>query len=196
VAGLFTALRQAVLDLQHLRQRFALVGGLAVSARTTGRVTSDVDLVVAVSTDAEAERVVSDMRARGYSLELVLDHVEASRLSTVRMRSPADPDVHVDLLFASSGVESEIVADAESVVIVGVTVPVARAGHLLALKLLSMSERRARKDGPDLDELLRVADAAEIARAREAIRLIAERGYARGKDLAADLTAEVARHAQ
>jgi len=196
VGGLFTALRQAVLDLQHLRQRFALIGGLAVSARTTVRVTSDVDLVVAVATDAAAERVVSDLRARGYTLELVLEHVEAGRLSTVRLLSPADPDVHVDLLFASSGVETEIVAEAEDVVVAGVTVPVARAGHLLALKLLSTSERRARKDGPDLDELLRVADAAEIGRAREAIRLIAERGYARGKDLAAELAAELARRAR
>lgn len=196
MGGLFTALRQAVLDLQHLRQRFALIGGLAVSARTTVRVTSDVDLVVAVATDAAAERVVSDLRARGYTLELVLEHVEAGRLSTVRLLSPADPDVHVDLLFASSGVETEIVAEAEDVVVAGVTVPVARAGHLLALKLLSTSERRARKDGPDLDELLRVADAAEIGRAREAIRLIAERGYARGKDLAAELAAELARRAR
>jgi hypothetical protein len=46
---------------QRLRERgvaFALVGGLAVSVRSEVRFTRDVDLAVAVSTDAEMEALV------------------------------------------------------------------------------------------------------------------------------------------
>jgi hypothetical protein len=50
--------------------------------------------------------------------------------------APADGDsaiMIVDLLFASSGVEAEVVGAAENLeVLPGLWVPVARAGHLLA----------------------------------------------------------------
>jgi hypothetical protein len=40
-----------------------------------------------------------------------------------------------------------------------------------------------REDADDLVALRRVCDAVEIERARDAIRLIAQRGFARGRDL-------------
>jgi len=43
----------------------------------------------------------------------------------------------VDLLFASSGIEPEITAAAEVLTVArGLRMPVARTGHLIALKLL------------------------------------------------------------
>ncbi|MEX2620809.1 MAG: hypothetical protein WD250_11395 [Egibacteraceae bacterium] len=49
----------------------------------------------------------------------------------------------VDLLFASSGVEPEIVAEAEALtVFADVTVGVVRTGRLLALKLLARADNR------------------------------------------------------
>ena len=49
----------------------------------------------------------------------------------------------MDLLFASSGIEPEIVAAADWVEsVLGLRVRVARRGHLLALKLLSRSPER------------------------------------------------------
>ncbi len=57
-----SALRGIVADLAHSGRAFALVGGLAVSARTDPRFTRDADLVVSVPDDGGAE-----ITARGYS---------------------------------------------------------------------------------------------------------------------------------
>jgi hypothetical protein len=192
--SVFSALRHAVLDLHALKQEFAIIGGIAVSVRTTSRTTSDIDVAVAAVGDPEAERLIADMRSRGYVVDLILDHAETNRLSTVRLRSP-ESGIYVDLLFASSGIEAEIARSADIVSIDGADVPIAKVGHLLVLKLLAISPQRARKDGPDLDELLRAADATELARARSAIRLVVARGFARGRDLDAALDAELARRA-
>ncbi len=48
-------LRRAAGDLDGLGFEWALVGGLAVSARTQPRFTADADLAVAVSDDHAAE---------------------------------------------------------------------------------------------------------------------------------------------
>ncbi len=53
-------------DLQELGVGAALIGGIAVSARAEPRFTRDVDLAVAVSGDAEAERLLFLLRGRGY----------------------------------------------------------------------------------------------------------------------------------
>jgi predicted nucleotidyltransferase len=91
-----------------------------------------------------------------------------------------------DLLFASSGIEPEIVAAAEAIdVLPGLRVPVACVGDLIALKLLARDDRRRPQDADDLAALRRVASAAEIDRARLAIRLIQDRGFHRGRDLPA-----------
>jgi len=47
----------------------------------------------------------------------------------------------IDLLFASSGIEPEVVADAEPIELLpDLTMGVARTGHLLALKVLSRDD--------------------------------------------------------
>jgi hypothetical protein len=46
-------------ELVRLEHRFALVGGLAVSVRAEVRFTRDVDLVVLVAGDSEAESLIS-----------------------------------------------------------------------------------------------------------------------------------------
>jgi hypothetical protein len=56
-----SALRRIVADLDSLQQRFALVGGFAVSARTEPRFTRDVDIVVAVSDDERAAQLPADL---------------------------------------------------------------------------------------------------------------------------------------
>lgn len=59
-------LRRAVADLDALRVRWALVGGLAISVRSVPRFTKDLDFAVAVADDSEAEDVVLRLRGRGY----------------------------------------------------------------------------------------------------------------------------------
>ena len=60
---LWSALRRIVADLTAERVRCALVGGIAMGARTEPRFTRDVDLAVAVNDDSEAERIVRALLA-------------------------------------------------------------------------------------------------------------------------------------
>jgi hypothetical protein len=64
----------------------------------------------------------------------------------------------------------------------GLSIRVARGGHLLALKVLSKSPRRP-QDAVDIAALLRRADAADIDEARAMCALVVRRGYGRGRDL-------------
>jgi len=184
------ALRSATVDLSRAGARFALVGGLAVSARTEPRFTRDVDLAVAVDSDAEAEGLVRTLQESGYATLAVLEQAKTGRLATVRMSQPrtVEPQGIVDLLFASSGLEPEIVSAASPLAIVrGLDVDVAQRGHLVALKVLARDDDRRPQDRLDLLALLRGIDSAELSRAREGIVLIAQRGFDRGKDLQTEL---------
>jgi hypothetical protein len=173
-------------DLTRHRQRFALVGGIAVSVRVEPRLTRDLDLVVAVATDAEAEALVRALVAEGYGTTAFVEQERVNRLATVRLVAPAESakGIVVDLLFASSGIEPEIAAAAELLeVFPGLRVPVARVGHLITLKLLARDYRSRPQDADDLRALRGVADDAETARAHAAARLVEERGFTRGRDL-------------
>jgi hypothetical protein len=119
----------------------------------------------------------------------MLEHETLGRLAAVRLHragASAEGPV-VDLLFASSGIEEELVAAAEPLeVLPGLVVPVARIGHLLVLKLLSRSERRP-QDEVDLRALAASADGDEWRRAEDAAGLVVARGADRGRDLVTDL---------
>lgn len=191
---LWPALRRIVADLAAERVRWAVVGGIATGARTEPRFTRDVDVAVASADDAEAERLTRALLARGYRVLAQVEQEATGRLATVRLLLPPDAgsDAVVDLLFASCGIEPEIVAAAEPLALsAGLTVPVARTEHLIAMKTLSLSVKRA-QDRVDLGKLIEGADAAELRRAREAVQLIVARGAARGRNLAADFDALVA----
>jgi hypothetical protein len=189
VTSLDAALRGIIAELVRARVPFALVGGLAVSVRTEPRFTRDADLAVAVTTDAEAESVIHHLRARGYDIEAIIEQEAVGRLATARLTRSSEPGGPVlDLLFASSGIESEVVASAEPVELLPqLRMGVARTGHLIALKVLSRDDVRRPQDLVDLRALLRVASSSEIARARHALSLIQSRGYHRGRDLASDM---------
>jgi predicted nucleotidyltransferase len=184
-----SALRGAVGALAG--RRWALVGGLAVSARCEPRFTRDVDLAVAVSSDADAEALVRGLLASGYRVLAMVEHEGQHRLATVRLAVPGEQETGVvlDLLFASSGIEPEIAAAAALLeVFPTLVVPVAQTGDLIALKLLAQAERRP-QDAADLQALLAVADGPETTRARASARLIQARGFHRGRDLERDLDA-------
>lgn len=186
------ALRRAVEILRQERLRWAVVGGLAVSARGEPRTTRDVDVAVAVavSGDAEAERVL--FRLQGHDLAVVstVEQTARKRLATARLRGSdgALRFVLLDLLFASSGVEEEIVAAAEEIEILpALSVPVARTGHLIALKALARNDRYRPQDLDDVRSLLRVAASRDLDEARRAVALIEARGFARGRSLSDEL---------
>lgn len=179
------SLHTIVEHLRGLDRRFALVGGLAVSARAEPRLTRDADLAVVVSDDHDAEALVLDLRSAGYEVSASVEQEATGRLATIRLlpRDPADPLV-TDLLFASSGIEEEIVVAADDIVVfAGLSVPVATVGHLIAMKLLARDDRRRPADADDLRALAAVAKNDDWMQARAAVELIMERGFARERDL-------------
>lgn len=184
---LHQALEALVADLGALRTEFALIGGLAVGVRAEPRFTRDADVAVAVQDDRSAERLVRDLGARGYRAVLVLEHDAHERLSAVRL-TPAtsgSEGLVLDLLFASSGIEREVVAGAELIEIMpGLRMPVASTGHLIALKLLSRDDEARPQDAADLKALAKAASPADLAAAKDALALITSRGFHRGRDLA------------
>lgn len=183
-------------DLQALRVPWALVGGLAVSAWAEPRTTRDVDVAVAVEDDEEGEAMVRSMVARGYRIARPLDQGPQGRLWGVRLMVAGRPEhVLVDLLFASCGIEPEVAAEAEPYeALPGFFVPLARVGHLLAMKVLALDQDNPQarpQDLTDIRELLWVADDDEMRRARGALDLISRRGFDRGRDLLADFEEQV-----
>lgn len=149
-------------------------------------------MAVAAADERVAETLVQALLARGYRMFGALEH-DSGRLSTVRLVAPTPVPVVAALLFASSGIEAEIVRAAERIQLLPeLEAPVARVGHLVAMKLLARDDRRRPQDYDDLRHLLAEADDVELARAREAVRLIQQRGFARGKALDVELEAMIA----
>ena len=185
---LHTVLQRIAKDLAASGAAYALIGGLAVSTRTEPRFTRDLDLAVAVANDKEAEALVGFLKARGYHINTLVEQEAAARLATVRLVPSGEPTVIVDLLFASSGIEPEIVVAAEPIeVIEGVVIRVATIAHLIATKVLSRDDHRRPQDRMDLVNLLGAASNIDITTARHALEIIQERGFNRGKDLTAEL---------
>ncbi len=157
-----------------------------MSVRAEPRTTRDVDFVVKVRDDEDAERLVADLAARGYGIVTAIEQSAVGRLATVRLQAASG--AVVDLLFASSGVEPEIVERAEVLqVLRDVRLAVPIAGHLIAMKVLSRDDRERPQDRVDLGALLKRATAEDLADARDALCLISKRGFNRGIDLLAAL---------
>lgn len=178
------SLRRLAQDLTAIDAAWALIGGFAVSARAEPRFTRDVDVCVAVPDDGSAEQVARALVDRGYVVASIIEHAERRRLATVRLVSPVTGGVVVDLLFASSGIETELVESAEPLELLpGVVAPVARAAPLVVLKLLARDDQSRPQDAADLVALrprLTVADEGEVQRLAA---LVMARGYHRDRDL-------------
>lgn len=176
--------------IQELGYECALIGGLAVSVRARERFTRDVDLAVAVSSDREAEGLTFALQGKHFRLLAVMESKVSGYLATARFAHPDDKsgeEPTVDLLFATTGVEHEVVAGATPVEVVpDCVIPVARLSHLIAMKTLSEREGRER-DRDDLLALLSSATSEDIQEARALLELIEMRGFHRGKDLQARL---------
>jgi len=188
VSGIREVLARSAAILDGMGVPWCLVGGLAVSARTAPRFTRDVDVAVAVADDAGAERVVHAFTRCGWRTALVLEHGPSGRLATVRLHPPGSDDdgILVDCLFSSCGVEPEVTADAEELeILTGLSIPVARTGHLVAMKILALDDRFRPQDREDVRALLAVSDPRERDRTAAALTLIERRGFHRGRDLEA-----------
>lgn len=175
------ALTDAIAVLESNGHSFAVVGGLAASVRGEVRFTRDIDVAVSVRGDDDAEQVVHDFVQSGWEVLATVEQDAQKRMATARLRGPSK--VICDLIFATTGIEAEIVAAAEPVMILkSLVVPTATAEALLAMKVLSATERRIR-DIADIQAILAHSTTIDTALVESLLKLIEERGYARGQDL-------------
>ncbi|MBT9585166.1 nucleotidyl transferase AbiEii/AbiGii toxin family protein [bacterium] len=167
------------------------MGGLAVGARTEPRFTKDLDLAVATPNDSASEELVFSLQARGYRVVAILEQQASGRLATVRLSPPGSAEpVIIDLLFASSGIETDVVARAEPVTVFPkVRVPVACVGDLIAMKVLARDDQARPQDRLDLRALLQCSTLTDRQTARSALEQIGALGYGRGRDLRDELSA-------
>lgn len=183
MTSLSSLLERVKQDLSDREVRWALIGGLAVGVWTEPRFTRDVDLAIDVESDQEAEELVHSLHSSGYRIAAVLEHAHSGRLATVRLLSPYDSRL-VDLLFASTGIESVIVEASRSVeVFEGVTAPVASIGHLIAMKVLARNDVDRPRDLQDLRGLLGVASEHDLEVARAGLAKMSSTNHHRGRDL-------------
>lgn len=156
-----------------------------MSFRAEVRFTRDVDLAVVVEDDADFEGLVFALRSSGYSPVATIEHTQQKRLSTARLQSPLG--FVVDLIAASCGIEQEVVERATLVDLPGVgRLPVARSEELLAMKILSMSDRRL-QDRMDARNLVLFGDNLDLTAVTDNVNRIIARGFHRGEDLHAKL---------
>ena len=71
-----------------------------------------------------------------------------------------------------------------------------RGGYLIALKVLSHDQRGRPSDAADLHALIQSTKSADLEQARAAVSLITQRGFNRGRDLAALLERLIADEAE
>ncbi len=165
-----------------------MVGGIAVSLRTIERFTKDVDIAISVETSSAAEMVVSSFRSAGFLIAYYLEKEDDGSLMTVRLTTGGEVELFIDLLFATSGIEREVIADAtEMEPFPGIKVKLAKTPSLIAMKVLSADWKTRPQDVLDIQQLLEVADSNDLATSRHLLDLITERGYHRNKDLQKDL---------
>lgn len=182
---LHSALALVSTSLLDFGVHWALIGGLGVAARSEPRFTRDIDIAVAMRDDEQAEGLVFSLSQRGFDKGTAIEQERVGRLSTMRLRFTHSEfrGILVDLLFASSGIEPEIVDQADVIEIVdGIKVPIAQTGHLLALKVLSQSSDRP-QDEIDIKALLEHSGEEDLSLARTAVELIMARGFNRGRKL-------------
>lgn len=182
-------LNAAAADLDTTGARWALIGGWALSAYVPPRFTEDADFAVAITSDTEADTIVFSLRQAGYGPPHLHQH-DTDRVSMVQLEHPVK-EVLMDLMFNHSGIETEIVDQADEVDLfrTGLLLPVARLPHLIAMKALADRE----KDLKDLDLLIPEATPGELGEARHAARLIQNRGLHPDKDVPALLEAATRR---
>jgi hypothetical protein len=176
-------LRDIAQRLSQLERHFAVVGGLACSARGEVRFTRDIDLAVAVRDDNDAEHLLFHLQQEGYVVVATVEHEARQRLATARLKAPSG--VICDLIFATCGIEPEIVESAEDLELFEqLHLSTAQPEALIAMKVLSATPSRSR-DLEDIRAIRRATPQLNEALVCTLLQTISSRGYDRGQDLLA-----------
>jgi hypothetical protein len=190
MSSLFSELRRITSDLHQSEVKWCLVGGLGTSVYVEPRTTKDIDVLVSVTGEEQADYLKDFLLSRGYTKPQVLRHSSPTRRMGWRVFIPPsrEASIPLDILVAACGIERDIVAGATTIEILpGVSLPVASLGHLIAMKVLSQNRFERLQDRVDLIALLRIAtkqDRVILERSRAEITKL-ELAY--GRDLLAEL---------
>lgn len=176
------SLKDLARNLDAVGAQFAVIGGLAASARGEARFTRDIDVAVDVDDDEQAERILFELRQRGYRVVSTVEHDAVDRLATAR--SVDSRGVVCDLVFATSGIEREVVASARAIELFpDLEVPTASVEGLLAMKVLSAVPERPRDMG-DIQAIVRANPGLDEGLVLQLLNQIEARGYGREQALA------------
>jgi hypothetical protein len=140
--------------LDRVGAPWMLIGGLAVGAWTEPRGTKDCDLAIAIPEDVE--QLAGALSEIG--LVVFAGDLERAREGgAVRLRAEraAGPPLVVDLLCAGTAFETEALQRRTTATVLGVTLPVVSADHLLVYKLIAGRPQ----DLADIDKLVRFGKA-------------------------------------
>lgn len=154
------ALQKAVAALDRLGIPYALIGGLAISARGAVRATQDVDLLVAVSVQG-APSLEQSLKNSGFQATYFRGAGDDPIAGVLRLAIPtAGAEVKCDILFASRAWQTHAVSNATAVDLGSFIVRVAQPADLFLLKLYAGGPQ----DLIDAAELLKLQDPTERAR--------------------------------
>jgi len=137
---------------------FGLIGGVAMQAYGLSRFTSDLDFVV----DSSAQdSVVAELESRGY------ETLQRSDGYSNHLH-PNSEMGRIDLVYVSGVTSRQIFEGVRKRPLGSTTIPVVRAEHLVAMKLLASSNdpSRATADLGDIQHLMSLAD-IDLAEVRE-----------------------------
>ena len=184
--SILSQLKTVAGDLSDLKVRWALIGALAVSIHTEPRTTRDIDVALALDEVSDIETILEGLEKRGYSQRQLLMNLAPAQRLGFRLMIPTEnaSSLPIDLLFSSSGIETEIVQSAVVIeVFPNLPLPVANLSHTLAMKIVSENNSDRIRDRDDIRKLLCIATSDQIEFCKEALTLIEERGFNRGKNL-------------
>ena len=131
---------------------YALIGGLAVSARSKPRATKDIDFLVSAEKDFFSKTFPEILESKGHSYKIFKGGWDDPVNGLIRVYDEDGSEL-VDIIPVFWKWQDEIVKNAEKLkVFEGVSIPVARIEDLVILKLVAGGPQ----DMLDIEELLKV----------------------------------------
>lgn len=132
---------------------FSLIGALAVSAHARPRATKDIDFLVSADKDFFFKLLPDILKQKGYSLKVFKGEIDDPVNGLIRIYDQEDGSELADIIPVLWNWQDEIVAGAEKLDLLGVSIPVARIEDMIVLKLKAGGPQ----DVLDTEELLKAA---------------------------------------
>lgn len=158
MSNLEKELKKLSSELTHLQTEgklkgFSLIGALAVSARARPRATRDIDFLVSAEREFFFKTLPDLLRHEDYRLKVYQGGLDDPINGLIRIYDDQTGAEIADIIPVFWNWQDEIVAGAEKIELLGITLPVARIEDLIVLKLKAGGPQ----DMIDTEELLKVA---------------------------------------